>query len=311
MDSKQIPKTPSPHDQFFKGMFSQAEIAIEYIRNFLPNEIWQNLQLEQLSLDGTSYVTSELKTYFSDLVWQCPYQNTQINIAFLFEHKTSQPKYVHIQLLRYMLQIWEQDIKDKRQHLRPVIPIIVYQGLKKWKIRPMTDSYPAIDDALKKYLPDFEYELNDLNRITEDDMLKLDSKKLTLALYSMAKCRSLLQNLEQLDQIFLVFDGYENTEENTNFVDTIIVYLMRSNKIKSNEMKQLLEKTKSKTMQRAKSTYDQIIDEGIKIGLEKGIEKGIELAILKAHKSGQSVEFIASMFEISVDKVKRVIEQHR
>ena len=76
-------------------------------------------------------------------------------------------------------------------------------------------------------------------------------------------------------------------------------------------MKQLLEKTKSKTMQRAKSTYDQIIDEGIKIGLEKGIEKGIELAILKAHKSGQSVEFIASMFEISVDKVKRVIEQHR
>jgi len=76
-------------------------------------------------------------------------------------------------------------------------------------------------------------------------------------------------------------------------------------------MKQLLEKTKSKTMQWAKSTYDQIIDEGIKIGLEKGIEKGIELAILKAHKSGQSVEFIYSMFEISVDKVKRVIEQHR
>lgn len=80
-------------------------------------------------------------------------------------------------------------------------------------------------------------------------------------------------------------------------------------------MKQLLEKTKSKTMQWAKSTYDQIIDDGIKIGMEKGIErgieKGIELAILKAHKSGQTVEFTASMFEISVDKVKRVIEQHR
>jgi predicted transposase YdaD len=46
-------------------------------------------------------------------------------------------------------------------------------------------------------------------------------------------------------------------------------------------------------------------------GIERGIEKGIELAILKAHKSGQTVEFTASMFEISVDKVKRVIEQHR
>lgn len=56
MDSKQIPKTPSPHDQFFKGMFSQAEIAIEYIRNFLPEEIWQDFQIDKLRLDGASSV---------------------------------------------------------------------------------------------------------------------------------------------------------------------------------------------------------------------------------------------------------------
>ena len=82
MDRKQVPKTPSPHDQFFKGVFSQPEIAESYIRSFLPKEIWQNLTLDQLKLDNTSYVTSELKAYFSDLVWQCPYHDSEINIAF-------------------------------------------------------------------------------------------------------------------------------------------------------------------------------------------------------------------------------------
>ncbi len=317
MDSKQVPKTPSPHDQFFKGMFSQPEIAIGYIRNFLPKEIWQDLQLDQLTLDGTSYINHELKAYFSDLVWQCPYHDSEINIAFLFEHKTYQPKFVHIQLLRYMMQMWEQDIKEKRKYLRPVIPIIVYQGLKKWKIRPMAEYFPDVDKSLTKYVPNFEYELSDLPRIPEDDILKLDSKKLTLALYSMANYRSFVRNIETLDRIFVVFDRFENMEENTNFVNMILVYLMKTNHIKTNEMKEILEKSKSKSIHRAKTTYEMFVDEGIKIGIEKGkedgiiegIEKGLEMAITKAHKSGQSAEFIAKMFEISVEKVKKILSE--
>ncbi len=305
MDSKQIPKTPSPHDQFFKGMFSKPEIAIGYIRNFLPKEIWQDLQLDQLTLDGTSYITHELKAYFSDLVWQCPYLDTEINIAFLFEHKTYQPKFVHVQLLRYMMQMWEQDIKEKRKYLRPVIPVIVYQGSKKWKIRSMEEYFPNLEKQMKKYLPIFGYELNDLQRIPEDDILKLESKKLTLALYSMAHYRSFLRNIETLDRIFFLFDRFENTEENTNFVNMILVYLMKTNHIKTEEMKEILEKSKSKSIRRAKTTYEMFVDEGIKIGMEKGMS----LAILKAYKSGQPAESIASMFEISLEKVQKVLSE--
>ena len=309
MDRKQVPKTPSPHDQFFKGVFSQPEIAESYIRSFLPKEIWQHLQLDQLKLDVSSYVTSELKAYFSDLVWQCPYRDSEINIAFLFEHKTFQPRYVHLQLLRYMLQLWEQDIREKRKYLRPVIPIIVYQGTKKWKIRPMIECFPELDNTLKKYLPDFEYELNDLHQIPEDDMLKLESKKLTLALYSMANYRSFLNSVDNLDRIFYVFDRFENIEENTNFVNMILVYLMKTNHLKSKDMREILEKSKSKSIHRAKTTYEQFVDEGIKIGKEAGLKEGIELSVLKAYKSGLAVEFIASMFELPVEKVIGVIQE--
>jgi predicted transposase YdaD len=63
------------------------------------------------------------------------------------------------------------------------------------------------------------------------------------------------------------------------------------------------------------STHDPIIDDGIKIGREEEIEKGMEeglelgLAILKAYKSGQTIQSIASMFEISHEKVKSIVHK--
>ena len=114
-------------------------------------------------------------------------------------------------------------------------------------------------------------------------MLKLESKKLTLALYSMANYRSFLNSVDNLDRIFYVFDRFENIEENTNFVNMILVYLMKTNHLKSNDMREILEKSKSKSIHRAKTTYEQFVDEGIKIGKEAGLKEGIELSVLKAY----------------------------
>jgi predicted transposase/invertase (TIGR01784 family) len=308
MDRRQNSELLSPHNNFFKGMFSKPEVAVSYIQKFLHINIWHDLPLDKLKLANTSYITDELKAYYSDIVWMCPYKDSEISIAFLFEHKSYQPKFPHIQLLRYMLQLWEQDITQNRKLLRPVIPILVYQGHKKWIERPMQDYFPDFPFELKKYLPMFEYELNDLQRIPENDLLSLGSRYLTLALYSMANYKRLLKTIKTIDNICLIINRLENIDENTNFVEQILVYLMKTNDINKSKMKELLEKSKSKTLQQAKTTYEQFIEEGIEIGIEKGLEKGLELAIIKAYNSGQSVEFIAKMFDISLEKVENIVQ---
>ncbi len=218
-----------------------------------------------------------------------------------------------------MVQMWEQQINQKQKQLQAVIPIIVYQGVRKWKVRSMQEYFPGMGAELKKYLPSFDYELNDVNQIPENKLLELDSKSLTMALYSMANYRALVKTLETFDQQLMSIQHFEVSDKNLNFVNMVFVYLMKTNKINPTQMKDLLEKSKSKTMQKVKSTYDQIIDEGIKIGREEGIEKGIEkgreeglelgLAILKAYKSGETIQTIASMFEISPEKVKSIVNE--
>ena len=59
------------------------------------------------------------------------------NICLLFEHKSEVPTHPHLQLLRYILDGMEEQLKQKKK-LSPIIPIIIYQGKKRWKVRDLS-----------------------------------------------------------------------------------------------------------------------------------------------------------------------------
>jgi hypothetical protein len=84
-----------PHDAFFKESFSMLAIAKEYVLHFLPQAIVSKLDLDQMVLDNTTYITPELEQYYADLVWTCKYGKSKVRIAFLFEHKSKPEKYPH------------------------------------------------------------------------------------------------------------------------------------------------------------------------------------------------------------------------
>jgi DNA-binding NarL/FixJ family response regulator len=51
------------------------------------------------------------------------------------------------------------------------------------------------------------------------------------------------------------------------------------------------------------STWDNLIAEGV--------EKGIEIPVINAFKKGKSIEEIASFMDLSVGKVKEIIEKYK
>jgi Putative transposase, YhgA-like len=55
-----------------------------------------------------------------------------------------------------MLEIWQQDIINKR-NLSVVIPIVFYQGTKKWEYRPFKDYFDYVPKELERFLPKFDY----------------------------------------------------------------------------------------------------------------------------------------------------------
>lgn len=144
---------PRPHDPFFKAIFSDLSHAKDLLRGVLPVAILDSLDLDFLEPEPNAFVSETLDESFSDLLFTCPLLGNQAVVAILLEHKTWQPKYVHLQILRYMVNIWEADQSESRP-LRPVIPILVHQGPSPWKLSSFLASFPTLPESLRPFIPD-------------------------------------------------------------------------------------------------------------------------------------------------------------
>ena len=113
-----MPKKPSkPHDEFFKATFGRIEIALDYLLSMLPAALLQELDLSKLKRINGSFVSPALKETFSDVVYQSPLIGTEqsVMLSFIIEHKSKPESRPHLQLLRYMLDFWEEQLKQHKQ----------------------------------------------------------------------------------------------------------------------------------------------------------------------------------------------------
>jgi predicted transposase/invertase (TIGR01784 family) len=99
------------HDNFFRKVFSETANVETFLEAELPRDLYQQLDLAELALDPTSYISEAYKESLSDVVVKCRTKadDTPVDIYILFEHKSHPDKRVLRQLLRYMYLMWEKD----------------------------------------------------------------------------------------------------------------------------------------------------------------------------------------------------------
>jgi hypothetical protein len=95
-------------------------------------------------------------------------------------------------------------------------------------------------------------------------------------------------------------NGSLNEDSNRNFIQLIIVYLFKNNEFSTVESKQLLATISEPIKKKVMNTYDRIIAEGFKL-------KEYEV-VKKAYNKKYPAAEIAELLDISIEKVKSIIE---
>ena len=280
----------NPHDDFFKVAFSRQDVVVDYITQFMGQELVNNIDFQSLTISNNSYITSALEEYFADVVWDCNYgvSKTPIKVTFLFEHKSYVPKYPHLQLMRYMLEIWDNNNKNKLA-LTPIVPIIIYHNAdkkRKWKYKAFSEYFKTLDASLLPYIPSFEYQLTDLNNLTREQWNML---KAGLSLYSNYG-HSQEFVLQNMDMIFVKASENEKNKQIETFLAAQIKYALNINEISDENTNKINSKIKSDVID-----YDYLKQEAKKIGFQIGIEQGREEGVSIKEK-----EFVTSLI-ISTD----------
>ena len=296
------------HDRFFKQLFSGKEEVSEFVAKTFPPELAKKLNLETLELDKTEYVDKELKTSFSDIVYNCVYsKDTQVKISLLFEHKSYPESYPHFQLLGYMLKIWQTQIKQK-QNLTPVIPIIFYHGEKKWSQKPFDKYFEGLDEILQKFIPAFDYQIIDTSTYTDEQIQQLfDSLELQIGMLIMKNIYNEQKIMQEITGFFAGINQLLQTEKGEQFFETLVSYLYYATKIETRKLVEKMRTISPKAEQKFISTAMRLEMKGIEKGIKKVaysmMQENIpDSIILKVTKLSQKeLNYLKTLKEYQID----------
>ncbi len=262
------------HDRFFKRLMKNPDTADLFLREHLPKKISALLTDKTPALIDRDFVDDDLKEHFTDMLYQVQLSSgKEAFIYILIDHKSAPDKKTPVQLFRYMGQIWTHLTEQKGWHPLPrILPLVFFHGKQKWNISTnFSDFFQESDDELTPYFPNFEYDLVDLNTVSDQNLSKNQRLR---AFLTVLKHIQQPDFLSKTDKILTELRWLEPVD-----VTTILGYIVKKwrSDIDSNTIEGMV-------LHVAPENKDEImasvVDEWMQEGLEKGITEGMVKSLI-------------------------------
>lgn len=181
-------------DSSSKLIFGDDTLSSQFFRDYADLEILKHVQPEDIEDVSERYVPLFSTERESDTVKKVNISrylsldqnenqlNLPLYIISLIEHKTKVEYNVGMQILRYMIYIWEDYEKEmakqhtgiiSRKNFRypPILPIVYYEGSENWTAPIDISERILCGEVLGRYLPHFRYQLVRLRDYSNEELL--------------------------------------------------------------------------------------------------------------------------------------------
>ena len=292
------------HDLFFKKVFSSRENAADFVRHTLPPELVAEMDFNTLAIEKGSHVDAVLAGNFSDTVYTCEFSGTQIKIALLFEHKSAPDNNLPFQLHRYMGNLWKNSTQQKQPRL-PVIPIVLYHGRTPWTPGTLISGFTKWPDAVKPYIPDFEFVFVDLSAYSNDAIKTSVFKVASLrsALLVMKNIFDQQKLAHHLTQFLEIGRAYFQEARGLKFLETVLHYILQVTEIEPESVAESVACISEKGRDIAMTTAEKLRQEG----MQKGRQETMTAMVRNAGEKGLSEEMIAQITNLDIALVRKIL----
>ena len=285
------------HDKFFKQVFSIEVLVKSFILNYLPSEITKYLEFNTLEEQAKNFMNPWQNEISADFIYKIKYKGKDSYIFLLFEHKSYSDKDIFMQFLIYIVSIWR-----KEKGYRFVFPILIYQGEKEWTNIRLSDNVEGITEGMKKFIPDFEFFIVDINRLKE----VTGEKNLRHAF-------EIMKNISEKDESKLynhiikstneMLDELNFTKDDEEFFRAYLEYTLTTPSTLTDENRSKVVENITEHNKIGRGFGMSILDEYFNKGKAEGMVKGKAEVAKQALKMGISVEQIVMLTGLSKDLV--------
>jgi len=297
----------SPHDRFFRDLFARPDAAREFVHHYLPSEVTAALDLDTVATVPGTFVDPELRSHQADAVFTVGLKDGgEAFVYVLIEHKSYPDRLTALQVLRYVVRLWEKTLRETGQPgLPPVIPVVLYHGRTPWRVPERLSELLNAPEGLRAYQPELRYLLCDLGRYSDEEIRGtaiLQASLLVMKhIFHDDLGEALSRALELLANLCQSQTGLEAVEVMLRYV------AMATDRVGPEEIRNALTAAFGPEGEDIMPTLaEKWIEEGMTKGLQQGLQQGVQEGRLEAARESV-LEALEARFEpVPGDIVDRV-----
>ncbi|MBP3476737.1 MAG: Rpn family recombination-promoting nuclease/putative transposase [Lachnospiraceae bacterium] len=306
------------YDSSSKLIFGNAQLCSQFLRNYMDMPILANVRAEDIEDVSERYVPLFTEERNADTVKRIKIsEKDTLYFISLIEHKSQVDYNVSMQLLRYMVYIWEDYEKEmEKQHkgisktkdfkYPPILPIVYYEGTGKWTAACNFKDRVLFEKAFEPFTPSFFYKLIQLNGYSVEELL---DKKDELSLVMLI---NRLQSAEEFQALRLPEDYLQNlsehsTEELLGIIEKVIAVVLRHLNVPEEEAAAFTGQVKERKMG---ELFEHFKGYDIQATRKEARAEGEELLLInlvcKKLVKGKAVAQIAEELEVEEERVAHI-----
>jgi predicted transposase/invertase (TIGR01784 family) len=235
-----------------------------------------------------------MQEHQTDLLYQVQLKNgSPATLYLLFEHKSFPDRLVALQLLRYMVNQWQQQVKEKMP-LTPILPLVIYHGEHPWQVATEFAALLDVPEALRSYQPNFSYHLSDFSHLSDETIRGEIWLRVSLSVLRAIFNPQLRYQLGNLVQLLFQLS---NQQTGLEYIRTILYYLSdATEKVTRAELGQVLRQQGREGERLMATIRQEYIQEGVQLGLKQGRIETLQNNVLE-------------LLEIRFEEVSEEIEE--
>lgn len=320
---KNIRNTRS-QDSAAKLIFGNNRLCSQFLRDYSGIELLKDVREEDIEDMTTRYIPMFTEERDSDVVKRVRLKKQmsmagpeEVYMVALIEHKSAVDYNVSMQLLRYMVYIWEDYEKEqealhkgisKTKDFRypPVLPIVYYEGKADWNACISFRERVLLNDIFDEFTPDYSYKLIRLREYSNRDLIdNNDEISFVMLIDRLRDSHEFKKLKEELPDGYL--DGITDmsADDVLNIIAKVVAAMLRRRNISEDRISEFTEAIKERPMGMLFEDWDSGPDEEL---IKQGRLTTLIGLIHKKKSSGKDIPTIAAEIEEDESFVTAILD---
>lgn len=308
-------------DNGAKLIFENPTLCAQLLRDYSNIDLLKNVRPEDITDVTERYIPMFTEERNADVVKQVRVNDNEEVFIALIEHKSAVDYNVSMQILRYMVYIWED--YEKRQERRvpdvsklagfkypPILPIVYYNGEGNWTADQSLKSRIALSDIFSPYLPDYRYHLVNTADYSNDELVKKKDGLSFLMIINKIKSSEAFNSIN-LPREYLDNLSANSPEDVLDVLARVVAVLLRKQYVPEDEIQNFVSQIKERHMSDLFEGFKGInVIEERRIGRNIGEDITLIKLVCRKLAKGKDSYSIAAELELDdeIDKIKKIVD---